>query len=114
MKIGHQSDGRPASVFVWSSCTPILTDERPPLGADGPLRRIERLSDLSMTSWRKDITSSHKSMLRWHPGDFLPRLNVVANLTRYGHLRFAGRARCPLAAEINSPDGRSTTRRLTV
>src|SRR6202023_3467018 len=29
-------------------CTPILTDERPPLGADGPLRRISILADLSI------------------------------------------------------------------
>jgi hypothetical protein len=48
MKIGRQPDERPAAVCVSSSSTPILTDERPPLGADGPLRSIEIPFDLSI------------------------------------------------------------------
>ena len=34
--------------YACHQCTPILTDERPPLGADGPPRRIATLTDLSM------------------------------------------------------------------
>jgi hypothetical protein len=49
MKIGHQPDGSPAAVCMSSSSTPILTDERPPLGADGPLRIIEIGAGLSIT-----------------------------------------------------------------
>src|SRR5580693_7861996 len=73
MKIGHQPDGWPAAVCWSSKYTPILTDERPPLGADGPLRRIEILCDLSTTSRREDITSSHKAMPERHPSFNPPR-----------------------------------------
>jgi hypothetical protein len=48
MKIEGQPDGPPAALCVSSILTPILTDERPPLGADGPLRRIELLFDVSI------------------------------------------------------------------
>ena len=62
MRIGHQPDGRPAAVCMSSNSTPILTDERPPLGADGPLRRIENPCDLS-TDWSREIiTFVHKRM----------------------------------------------------
>src|SRR5258708_7805384 len=56
-------------------CTPILTDERPPLGADGPLRRIENSADLSMNSSRVDITSGHKRMQIKPNGDLPLRYN---------------------------------------
>jgi hypothetical protein len=70
MKIGHQPDGCPAAVCVSSSSTPILTDERPPLGADGPLRSIEIPSKLSISSQTIHISArdrlSQRSAISFH------------------------------------------------
>src|SRR5882757_2034838 len=63
-KIGHQPGGGPAAVYVSSNFTPILTDERPPLGADGPLGRIEPPCGMSINRRRETITSGDKSMPR--------------------------------------------------
>src|SRR5438445_3236004 len=65
-KIVRQPAGRPAAVCVWSILTPILTDERPPLGADGPPTSIELLHSVSINGWRNAIPSDHKPM-PWKP-----------------------------------------------
>jgi hypothetical protein len=68
-----------------SISTPILTDERPPLGADGPLQRIENPRNLS-TDWsRENITIDHKRMPHGRNGG-LPLRYDFSDLASIGYV----------------------------
>jgi len=69
---------------VSSSSTPILTDERPPLGADGPTQRIRILTELSTAFLRSRfyVESYYDGILLREVYRYdLPQLRALLNMT---------------------------------